>query len=87
MDNLGLEKNGREEVLILYIIKGLGKVIISGFIAFAILTGLCNFYYNVPIQYECEDGSTDYKWTADKFYARVRRALPGGIQIMKDISI
>lgn len=54
-------------MLILYIIKGLGKVIISGCIAFVILTGLCNFYYNVPIQYECEDGSTDYKWQLISF--------------------
>ena len=48
----------------------IGKIILSGVIAFFILTGFCYFYYNIPVHYENPDGSTDYKWEANVFYSR-----------------
>ena len=46
------------------------KAGVSGILAFAILTGFCMLYYNVPVHYETLDGATDYSWEKDKFYSR-----------------
>lgn len=47
-----------------------GRTLVAGAIAFLILTGFSIFYYNIPMSYDCEDGSTDYKWASNVFYAR-----------------
>ena len=51
-------------------IKWFAKVVISGILAFAILTGFCYFYYNVPVHSKTQDGATDYSWEKNKFYSR-----------------
>ncbi len=48
----------------------IGRVILAGIFAFLILSAFCLFYYNVPIHHANPDGSTDYKWKANDFYAR-----------------
>ena len=48
----------------------LGKVALSGCLALAVLTGLCFFYYNIPMHYTSADGATDYKWLTNHFYSR-----------------
>lgn len=51
-------------------LKALGKTVVSGIIAFVILTLFCFLYYNVPVHSANRDGSTDYKWEANVFYSR-----------------
>lgn len=51
-------------------LKALGKIVVSGIIAFVILTLFCFFYYNIPAHNANRDGSTDYKWEANAFYSR-----------------
>lgn len=48
----------------------MAKALLSGIIAFAILTGACMLYYNVPVHYDTVDGATDYSWEKNKFYSR-----------------
>ncbi len=48
----------------------MGKIALSGILAFIILTVFCCFYYNVPVHHENSDGSTDYKWEPNVFYCR-----------------
>lgn len=48
----------------------IGRTILSGAIAFLILTAFCYLYYNIPVHYENPSGSTDYKWEANAFYSR-----------------
>ncbi len=38
------------------------KAFIAGLIAFGIVSGLCFFYYNLPIHHENKSGATDYLW-------------------------
>ena len=47
-----------------------GRIVLSGLIAFLILTAFCYFYYNIPVHCDNLDGSTDYKWEANAFYSR-----------------
>ncbi len=51
-------------------IKWFTRVVISGVLAFAILTGFCFLYYNVPVHSKTEDGASDYAWEKNKFYSR-----------------
>lgn len=51
-------------------LKTLGRIITSSIIAFAILTLFSYFYYNTPPSRANNDGSTDYKWEANRFYSR-----------------
>lgn len=48
----------------------IGKIILSGILAFIILTAFSFFYYNTPVSCASADGATDYKWESDKFYSR-----------------
>lgn len=51
-------------------LKALGKVAVSGIIAFAILTGFCFFYCNTPvITGASKDEPTDYTLEANTFYS------------------
>lgn len=47
-----------------------GKIFLSGILAFIILTGFCYFYYNVPVHSVAVDGVTDYRWEPGVFYSR-----------------
>ncbi len=51
-------------------IKMLFKMVCSLLISFAILNVVCFFYYNVPVHFESESGSTDYVWEKSKFYSK-----------------
>jgi len=51
-------------------IKWFAKAVVSGILAFAILTGFCFLYYNVPVHSTTTDGATDYSWEKNKFYSR-----------------
>ena len=51
-------------------LKALGKILVSGIIAFIILTLFCCIYYNVPVHSANNDGSTDYKWEPNVFYSQ-----------------
>lgn len=46
-----------------------GKVILSGVLAFIILTIFCIFYSNTPVHYDNPDGATDYIWEPHVFYS------------------
>ena len=48
----------------------ISKAFLGGVIAFAILTGVCMLYYNLPVHYDTVDGATDYSWEKNKFYSR-----------------
>lgn len=48
----------------------IGKTILSGILAFIILTVFCYFYYNVPVHNTAADGATDYVWEPNVFYSR-----------------
>lgn len=50
-------------------LKLLVRTIISGIIAFVILTLFCQFYFNLPVRVTNKAGSTDDKWEANKFYS------------------
>lgn len=56
-----------------------GRMLLSGVLAFIILTLFCSLYYNVPTQYENKDGTTDYKWAPDTFYCRGTEGYACGI--------
>ena len=47
----------------------LGKVIVAGLLALALLCGFCFFYYNVPVHYPNPSGATEYVWEANRFYS------------------
>lgn len=44
------------------------KVLVSGIIAFIVLSLICFFYYNIPTHSKSKDGVTDYVWENNKFY-------------------
>ena len=51
-------------------IKWFAKAVVSGILAFVILTGFCFLYYNVPVHSKTADGASDYSWEKNKFYSR-----------------
>ena len=46
------------------------KAIIAGMISFGIVSGICLFYYNLPVHYTNETGATDYYWDKNKVTMR-----------------
>lgn len=46
------------------------KAIIACILAFAVVTGCCVLYYNIPVHFTNESGATDYKWEESEFYSR-----------------
>ena len=58
--------------------KCLLKVLISGLIAFIILSFFCAFYYNSPVHYTNNDGSTDYIWDSNYYYSRMTEGFGYG---------
>lgn len=61
------------------IMTAFGKIVISGCIAFVVMTLFCFFYYNVPVHSPNENGSTDYRWTPDAFYCRATEGFAFGM--------
>ena len=41
------------------------KASMAGLISFAIISGICFFYYNLPVHYTNTTGATDYFWDKD----------------------
>ena len=56
----------------------IGKAVVSGVLAFAILTAFCLLYYNVPVHASTADGATDYAWEKNKFYSRATEGFAWG---------
>lgn len=52
------------------VIKYIFKVIVSGIVSISILSGICFFYYNVPMHLTNNDGYTDYLWEENKLTIR-----------------
>ncbi len=50
--------------------KWLIKAAVACVIAFAVVSGGCVLYYNIPVHFANETGATDYKWEKSKFYSR-----------------
>lgn len=46
------------------------KAVIACTIAFAMVSGGCLIYYNIPVHYSNSAGATDYKWETLKFYSK-----------------
>lgn len=60
------------------ILRMIGKVLLSGILAFAVLTVGCMLYYNLPVHYTCEDGASDYRWESHKFYSTWKEGFAWG---------
>lgn len=56
----------------------IGRVAVSGALAFLALTAFCLLYYNVPSHTENADGSTDFKWEPGVFYSRGTEGFASG---------
>ncbi len=54
------------------------KAFSAGCAAFLIMTVFCLFYYNVPVHYPNNSGTTDYKWNPDAFYSRCTEGIAAG---------
>ena len=46
----------------------IGKAILAGLAAFALLCAACAFYFNTPVHYTNPDGATEYKYESGRFY-------------------
>ena len=46
----------------------IGKAILAGLAAFALLCAVCFFYFNTPVHYTNPDGATEYKYESGRFY-------------------
>lgn len=51
------------------------KIVVSGLIAFIVLTFFCFFYYNLPIKQNNETGSTDFTWKSNYFVSRFTEGI------------
>ena len=60
-------------------LQSLLRIIISGVIAFVILSVFCILYYNVPTQAVCEDGVSFNKWGSHVFYSRATEGFAAGV--------
>ena len=56
----------------------IGKIVLSGGLAFLVLTCFCYLYYNIPVHYATTDGVTDYKWESNVFYSRGTEGIAWG---------
>ena len=50
--------------------KWMGKALLAGLAAFALLCLVCEFYFNVPVHSTNPDGATEYKYEPDRRYFR-----------------
>jgi hypothetical protein len=46
------------------------KALLAGLLAFALLCGVCLFYFNLPVRVSNADGATEYKYEASRPYVR-----------------
>lgn len=68
-----MEQKTRATTLLL-----VGKVLLSGIIAFVVLTLFCMVYDNMPIHFATSDGVTDYNWEPTRFYCRSTEGISCG---------
>lgn len=54
------------------------KILCAALISFIVLNLFCLMYYNVPVHYTNPDGSTDYFWDHNYFYARMTEGIGYG---------
>ena len=47
----------------------LGKIVLAGILAFALLEGFCRIYFNKPVHSATPGGPTDYVWEPHSFYS------------------
>ena len=59
-------------------LKMIGKILLSGVLAFVILTCFSFFYYNLPVHSESADGSTDYVWSPHSFFSQATEGFASG---------
>ena len=60
------------------ILKTTGKIMLSGGLAFLILTCFCFFYFNIPPRCPEPSGATDYRWDKNTFYSRCTEGFSWG---------
>ncbi len=58
--------------------KILCRMMLSGGLAFLILTCFCFFYFNLPPRCEEQSGATDYRWSEKTFYSRWTEGVSWG---------
>ena len=46
------------------------KALLSGILAFVIVSAFCTLYYNLPVHSNTSGGATDYNWEGHVFYSR-----------------
>lgn len=46
------------------------KALLSGMLAFVIVSAFCTLYYNLPVHSNTSGGATDYNWEGHAFYSR-----------------
>ena len=56
----------------------IGKVLLSGALAFCVLTLFSMVYANTPAHHRDPDGATDYRWEPDTFYSRAQEGFSFG---------
>lgn len=54
------------------------KVLLSGMLAFVIVSAFCTLYYNLPAHNDAPGGATDYAWQEHKFYSRGNEGFAWG---------
>lgn len=56
----------------------IGKVLLSGLLAFVLLTLFSMLYANTPAHHHDPDGATDYRWDPDTFYSQAKEGFSAG---------
>lgn len=56
----------------------IGRVLLSGVLAFVLLTLFSMLYANTPAHHHDPDGATDYRWDPDTFYAQAKEGFSFG---------
>ncbi len=60
-------------------IKGIIKISLSFIVSFAILNGICVFYYNIPVHEQAEHAATDHIWKKNTFFSRGTEGFASGV--------
>ncbi len=59
-------------------VKGLGKTVLAGIVAIAILSGIMCLYDLMPVHYENPNGNTDYVWEANAPWVKLTEGISWG---------